>query len=230
MSLRPFFSYYGSKYSIIEKYPAPEHETIIEPFAGSAQYATRYPYKKVHLYDLDENIVQVWDYLINVSESEILSLDMDFYHIDESSLTSTQKKLVGFWINSASALPKKTKTSMHKTNTQDWRIRVSCQLQYIRHWKVHLLSYEQIDNECATWFIDPPYIDKGKHYRRSSKNIDFDNLADWCKNRKGHYIVCENANADWLPFKSLTTFKSNTNKKTEEAIYTNIQDKQLSLF
>ena len=230
MRLRPFFSYYGSKYTIIEKYPAPEHETIIEPFAGSAQYATRYPHKKVHLYDLDENIVQVWDYLINVSESEILSLDMDFDHIDDSRLTSTQKKLVGFWIGSASAWPKKTKTSKHKGNTQDWTIRVSTQLQYIRHWKVYLASYEQINNVCATWFIDPPYIDKGKYYRRSSKNIDFDHLGAWCKDRKGHYIVCENAGADWLPFKSLTTIKSNTNEKTEEAIFTNIQDKQLSLF
>ena len=227
MRLRPFFSYYGSKYTIIEKYPYPEHETIIEPFAGSAQYATRYPHKKVHLYDLDENIVQVWDYLINVSESEILSLDMDFDHIDDSRLTSTQKKRVGFWIAYARAYPANTNGHLKKI---DWRVRVSSQLQYIRHWKVHLSSYEQIDNECATWFIDPPYIDKGKHYRRSSKNIDFDHLGAWCKDRKGHYIVCENAGADWLPFESLTTFKSNTNEKTEEAIFTNIQDKQLSLF
>ncbi len=230
MRLRPFFSYYGSKYTIIEKYPYPEHETIIEPFAGSAQYATRYPHNKVHLYDLDENIVQVWDYLINVSESEILSLDMDFDHIDESSLTSTQKKLVGFWIGSALAFPNKKKSKFHKMNTQDWRVRVSSQLQYIRHWKVHLASYQKIDNVCATWFIDPPYINKGYKYRRSSKNIDFDHLAAWCKDRKGHYIVCENAGADWLPFEYLTTIKSTKNKETEEAIYTNIQDKQLSLF
>ena len=167
MRLRPFFSYYGSKYTIIEKYPYPEHDTIIEPFAGSAQYATRYPNKNVHLYDLDENIVQVWDYLINVSESEILSLDMDFDHIDNSRLTSTQKKLVGFWISTSPANPKKRKSLFYKMKPRNWRVRVASQLQYIRHWKVHLASYEKIDNVCATWFIDPPYIDKGVHYRRS---------------------------------------------------------------
>ena len=230
MRLRPFFSYYGSKYTIIEKYPYPEHETIIEPFAGSAQYATRYPHKKVHLYDLDENIIQVWDYLINVSESEILSLDMDFEHIDESKLTYIQKLLVGFWIATAPANPKKTKSPLHKLNTQNWRSRVASQLKYIRHWKVNLASYEQIDNVCATWFIDPPYIDKGKHYRFSSKHIDYIHLANWCKLRQGDFIVCENDGANWLSFKPLCDNVNRTKTIKQEVIFTNIQDKQLSLF
>jgi site-specific DNA-adenine methylase len=32
------FSYYGSKSKIIDHYPAPKFNKIIEPFAGSARY------------------------------------------------------------------------------------------------------------------------------------------------------------------------------------------------
>ena len=174
MRLKPFFSYYGSKWRIIESYPMPTTETIIEPFAGSAQYALRYFDKNVYLYDLDENIVQIWDYLINVSEQEIISLDMDFHHIDECKLTETQKLLVGFWINSASATPKKRKSSMFYQNTQKWTYRVASQLQYIRHWKIQHMSYVDTPDIKGTWFIDPPYIEKGLHYRRSSRDIDYE--------------------------------------------------------
>ena len=40
--LRPFFCYYGGKWRAAPKYPPPEHDTIVEPFAGAAGYATRY--------------------------------------------------------------------------------------------------------------------------------------------------------------------------------------------
>jgi hypothetical protein len=54
--LRPFFSYYGSKHRIIDKYPAPVHGRIVEPFAGSAAYATRYYWLPVTLYDANPKI------------------------------------------------------------------------------------------------------------------------------------------------------------------------------
>ena len=36
VKLRPFFGYYGSKWAMARLYPAPQHRTIIEPFAGAA--------------------------------------------------------------------------------------------------------------------------------------------------------------------------------------------------
>lgn len=43
------FSYYGSKSKIIRYYSEPKHDIIIEPFAGSAQYAFKYWDKQVTL-------------------------------------------------------------------------------------------------------------------------------------------------------------------------------------
>ena len=74
MRLKPFFTYFGGKYRAAPKYPTPEHDVIVEPFAGSAGYAMRHPHHKVILNDLDEKVAGTWEYLINVSEDEILSL------------------------------------------------------------------------------------------------------------------------------------------------------------
>lgn len=49
-AMRPFFGYYGGKWrDAVKNYPAPEHAVIVEPFAGSAGYALRYPDRKVVL-------------------------------------------------------------------------------------------------------------------------------------------------------------------------------------
>jgi len=44
--LRPFWRYYGGKWRAAPRYPAPRHDLIIEPFAGAAGYAMRYPDQK----------------------------------------------------------------------------------------------------------------------------------------------------------------------------------------
>jgi site-specific DNA-adenine methylase len=51
--LKPFFCYYGGKWRAAPHYPAPEHDRIIEPFAGAAGYSMRYPQKRVALYEKD---------------------------------------------------------------------------------------------------------------------------------------------------------------------------------
>ncbi len=51
--IRPFFSYFGAKWRLAPRYPAPAHRTIVEPFAGSAGYACRYPDHRVILVERD---------------------------------------------------------------------------------------------------------------------------------------------------------------------------------
>ena len=70
----------------------------------------------------------------------------------------------------------------------------------IKHWKVFNESYLFAKNLEATWFIDPPYQRSGVHYRCGAKDIDFSELATWCRLRLGQVLVCEQAGADWLPF------------------------------
>jgi len=78
-----------------------------------------------------------------------------------------------------------------------------------------------LENVEATWFIDPPYEFGGHEYKCSNKNIDFDKLAEWCKERNGQAIVCENTKATWLPFKPMKEMQG-TMFKTTEAIWSNI--------
>jgi len=68
------FSYYGSKTKLIHLYPAPIHDTIIEPFAGAAAYAMAHWQKQVILYDAYPKIAAVWQYLINATEADIMAL------------------------------------------------------------------------------------------------------------------------------------------------------------
>lgn len=223
MRMQPFFSYYGSKYRLGPKYPQPKYKTIIEPFAGSACYSIRHPDKQVVLYDLNPIICTVWDYLIHVSEEEILSLPTNIFNFDGLHLTQEQKWLIGHWFGKASPHPRLKATKwMLRGDTSMWcdsvKHRIARQVQYIRHWKVFNKSYECIDNEMATWFIDPPYNNKaGQVYTYNT--IDYPKLADWCKDRTGQVIVCEQEGADWLPFESFRLNMSNKSTNYTEVLW-----------
>lgn len=240
--LRPFFSYYGTKHSIAHLYPTPAHKTIIEPFAGAASYSLHHHRNDVKLMDLDGNICMLWDYLINVSSKEIMGLPLlnADDHIDDFKLAPEQKILIGFWLGFSLAAPAKKyhqlprKHFLNNEQSRCWcngmKKRIAYQLQFIRHWKIQQISYTDIPNEEATWFIDPPYIEKGYCYNHNSKSIDYEHLANWIISRKGAYIACENLTAKWMDFKLLSNLTNSRNKITKEAIYTNIPDKQINLF
>ena len=57
------WGYFGSKSKIIDKYPKPNYTTIIEPFAGTAQYSLRYWENDVFLYEKYDVIVKLWKWL-----------------------------------------------------------------------------------------------------------------------------------------------------------------------
>lgn len=225
MKLRPFFSYYGGKWRSAVKYPKPLHAHIVEPFAGSAGYALRYPDRKVTLCDVDEHICGVWSYLTQVSEAEILALPDVAHGQDVRSLGLPQEVqwLIGFWLNKGSASPCKTPSKwMCEYPRQFWgqriRERIAGQLSAIRHWTIKQCRYQDIDDFAnATWFVDPLYQVKGTHYRHGSGDIDFDHLARWCRQMatKGQVIVCEQEGADWLPFEFFGAEKSVKGKSRE---------------
>ncbi len=67
--------------------------------------------------------------------------------------------------------------------------KIAGELYKIRHWEIKLGSYDELENEACTWFIDPPYQFGGHEYKCSNKQIDFEKLAEWCKERNGQTIV-----------------------------------------
>jgi site-specific DNA-adenine methylase len=220
------FSYYGSKSKIAKYYPKPIYDKIIEPFCGGAYYSLYSDNwkKEICLYDKYELIINLWKYLIQAKESDILKLpDLKYkQNIDDfSTLIQEEKHLIGFFINGGSAMPKKTAQKYNCWN-ENKRKQISADLHKIRHWKVKCKEYNEIPNIEATFFIDPPYSGSGgTYYRHGCKNINYENLAEFCKTRLGQVIVCENSEcSNWLPFRPLVEISGQLHK-TKEVIWTN---------
>ena len=108
-AMRPFFGFYGGKWRDARKhYPAPEYNTIVEPFAGSAGYAVRYADRKVILGEKDAVIFGVWDYLIHVSAHDILAIPdlVPGQTVTDLPICQEARWLVGFWLNRGASRPR----------------------------------------------------------------------------------------------------------------------------
>lgn len=213
----PFFTYYGGKWRIAPKYPAPTCDRIIEPFAGSAGYSLRHAGKDVWINDIDPVVVGTWHYLIWATAEEILALpDLEpGQTVDDLSVHQEARWLIGWWLNKGSAQPKLRPSSFmlnHPEGAPYWgqsiRERIARQLPYIQHWTLTDYDYEELPGLDATWFIDPPYEAAGRHYKYGSDGIDFERLGRWCESRPGQVIACEADAAKWLPFEDLAVIDS----------------------
>jgi site-specific DNA-adenine methylase len=211
--LRPFFPYYGSKWLAARGYPPPVYGQIVEPFAGSAGYALRYPDRDVLLVEKRPSVAELWKWLIGADPDEIRALPLvpEGTTTDDFYLSGPQRSLVGFHLNPGNCTPARRRSQFRsgKWNNKGWhegiRERIARQVPRIRHWQVvegdYKLSAELVEG-LATWFIDPPYQGQvGKVYRMTP--IDYPRLADWCRAHKGQVIVCESARAEWLPFQEI---------------------------
>ena len=224
MRLRPFFSFYGSKWRTARRYPAPKFDTIIEPFAGSAGYAGNYADRRVVLVDADETIAGLWAYLIRASAAEIRALPASVETTDDVHACQEARWLVGFWLNKGAERPRRTPSAWMRRDARPgiyWgaevRDRIAEQVEHVRHWRVQHGDYTGAPDVTATWFVDPTYVDKGRRYRRRVE--DHDALGRWCERRAGQVIVCEQDGAGWLPFRPFAETKS-TRGKSSEVVWT----------
>ena len=233
--MKPFFCFYGGKWRAAPHYPKPIHDTIVEPFAGAAGYATRYPDRRVVLVEKDPVIAGLWMYLTRVKADEVLRLPLlsEGQSTDDLHVAEEARTLIGFWINKGSSAPRKTPSAWMRSGMRarsfwgaEIRSRIASQVERVRHWRVFCSSYS--DATCpsgpATWYVDPPYERQGRYYRHSSDVIDFRHLAAWCRALHGQVIVCEQAGASWLPFRPFVTIKANPSqhggKSSREVIWT----------
>lgn len=215
------FSYYGSKSKVVDCYPKPKHGRVIEPFAGSARYALKYWENDVTINDKYEVIYGIWKYLKACSVNDIMKMPSlkigDKIERDKFDCIE-QAWLMSFIIKSGTCWPELVVSKFGVSSIERRKKFISENLFKIQHWNVTNLDYTEIENEKATWFIDPPYQFGGHKYKYNK--IDFEKLSEWCKDRLGQAIVCENTKANWMDFKPIR--KMNGAKyTTTEAIWSN---------
>jgi len=229
------WSYYGSKSKLVKHYPTPKHDLIIEPFAGSARYALRYWERDVLLYDKYEIIVKLWLWLQQCSSNDILKLPSlkIGQNIKDMGFSEDEMLLMIWFAGGGVGTPCYQVSKFGQQNSKSFQKKIASNLHKIKHWKIIQGSYEEIPNQVATWYIDPPYQHGGHKYKHGNKQIDFTHLSTWCQSREGQVMVCENTKADWMPFKPMVEF-SGLRKTTTEAIWSNertaFDDEQLQLF
>lgn len=230
MRLKPFFTFYGGKHRAAKRYPAPIHDAIVEPFAGSAGYACLHHEKQVTLVEKDPKISALWRFLIRATPKDFLCLPdiSEDGNVNDLGVHEEARILIGFWLNGGSATPCNTPSAWMRSGvspTSFWgatiRQRLATQAGAISHWKIIEGDYYLASNEKATWFIDPPYQKMGRRYKYNS--VDFSMLATWSQERNGQVIVCENVGALWLPFIHFGRIKGAAGKKrtgsSDEAIW-----------
>lgn len=221
------WSYYGAKTNLVKYYPPPKYGKVIEPFAGSARYALKYFDREVLLVDKYETIINIWKWLQKCSVGDIKKLPRLTHNEKIANYNFDCKEaedLCGFLVGFSNKRPRKTGSAklLARRNFMNYRLnQIADCLSKIKHWKIQLGSYEDIPNQEATWFVDPPYNSKaGERYVFGAKGIDYMHLGEWCKERTGQVIVCEGINADWLPFKSMAIQRTNM-KMSSESIWSN---------
>lgn len=221
------FSYFGGKNvmvgkkHLVEMYPKPHYPLIIEPFAGAAAYSLHYHTKQVWINDYEPYIMDIWRWLQQLTPQEINALP-DIKHGDDlrnyrPPLIRPAKAFLGHEINRGRASGANKPTSwVTPSDLRRIKPKLHKYCNQLQHWHLTNLDYRQLPNVEACWFIDPPYQHFGGNYRHWKMN--YKELAEWCKTRKGQVIVCESGRAQWLPFKYLATIT--TRNRNEERVWT----------
>lgn len=214
MKIKAPISYYGGKSKIAHLYPAPQHNLVVEPFAGSAAYAWHHRrdvdgnLREVWLNDLDPRTFSIWKFLTDPAASDIVELYVpDTVEKGQKVSDFIPAELPGLQeicraeANQGTQGAKGVHDQITSMGAKCWKVKRKLLevIPEVAHWKVTNEDYRNLANIRGTWFVDPPYNNNaGNRYRTGG--IDYEHLGWWCLNRKGQVIVCEGEEADWLPF------------------------------
>ncbi len=199
------FAYYGAKHGLADKYPAPRHPLVVEPFAGSAGYSTFHAARleRVVLYDIDPKVVDLWHELQSMTVADI---DLIGVQLEQEKFTHPLLAGMAGGTTMAAVLAGKSRIVTPRMR-HDWRNvrrRIVATLPHLNRWEIHHGTYHDAPDIEATWHVDPPYQSTTSHaglgYRHGDGAIDFTELAAWVRTRRGFVMVCERSPATWLPF------------------------------
>jgi len=222
----PLFKWFGSKWLSSKTLPAPQHDHILEPFAGSAGYALRYggfP-RQVTIWEEDPNLQKLWTFLITATSDVILRIPLgvpigtDIRHLE---MSEGQALLLKHWQRTNNVGDCWTVSPWgHLPGqwTANTRARVADEVGLITHWKLEPVRWDQE----ATYFVDPPYL---YNYRYRFKTAGFDHKALAAKVLgtlpRAQVIMCEalcqktHVEPTYLPFSYFGSRITSRRKATE---------------
>jgi len=232
------FYHYGAKHRLAREYPAPRHGLLVEPFAGAAGYSCFWLEKRSDLRALlvekNPRIVELWRRLLDMKPEQILEMEIP----EEGSRTSDL-----FWIlaqaSNTSLTAKSAKVTarllpeMERQRRRVARVVGACGDRFTVELRDGVEVMEQMREERVTFFVDPPYKPRprtaktarpgGKGYAPGccGQDVDFQRLADVCRQARGQVIVCEYSDADWLPFSPLKANRASVGRTYQEGLWTN---------
>lgn len=229
------FYYYGGKSSVVSRYQRPVHDTIVEPFAGSAMYSVfhlmRRNAERVILVEKDPRVVELWQRLLAMTPDDVLALPIpavgerttDFLYMTAATSNAVGKSTT---ITISERMPYIIGVMLKK---------IAYALPHVKG-RVEVIEgdYRAAPDIEATWFIDPPYqlhlakgnstktaLPQGMGYGKGcdSSTINYADLADWAMARRGHVIVVEQEGADWLPFTPMVKTRDSQGDKKREMVW-----------
>lgn len=202
------FAYFGAKHGLARYYPPPAYSRIVEPFAGSAGYAVYWatPEHEVFLYDRDPLVIEQWRRLQSISVND--ELNTAEAQLMGEQITDPLIYSIGCGLYRVKEGGTAKKSVMMERMWPGIRRRIEAAVPMIRNWTIECRDYSLVSNREATWFVDPPYESAvagkaGNRYGHKAHDIEYDRLGPWCRSRDGQVIVCEQGDADWLPFSRL---------------------------
>jgi hypothetical protein len=208
--------YFGHKQGLLPYYPRPEHDLIIEAFAGTARYACRYGLNcNVWLNDKYFVMAEIWRWIQKATRKDIKSLP-SLAKAGQSLhsctlLSDPERWLLGFATGVGRTVPSQMVTTFGESRggTDALKHALLRLCGRIGHWKITNVDYRWIPNQEATWFVDPPYQFMGHHYAKH-RTISFKHLGQWCRERSGQLIACEGQKhggprPNWMPFENVKT-------------------------
>jgi site-specific DNA-adenine methylase len=218
MIIKAPLSYYGGKSKIAHLYPVPQHQLVIEPFAGSGAYSWLHRVnpvtmerRDVWLNDLDPRTYSIWNFLTSPEARAIVEAYVPETVEPGMKVTdfipAAYPGLIEYCraeANQGTQGAKGVHNQITSMGAKCWKVRRKALevIPEVSHWQVTNYDYRNLHNVEATWFVDPPYSNAaGSRYRTSA--IDYEHLGWWCLNRRGQVIVCENAGADWMEFQPM---------------------------
>jgi len=222
------FYFLGAKGRLGPYYPYPQHDLIVEPFAGAGGYSAYHlawgRAQEALLVDADSRVIEMWERLLAMTPDQVLDLPglrpgqrtNDPLH--QTVMSSNSWGSIGRSGSASRVTPRMVRMwpSMQR--------RIARLLPYCKD-RVTLIQgdYRAAPDVEATWFVDPPYqiTSSGRVNSGYLMSPDYNELASWASTRQGLVLACDQQGADWLPFRPLITSTDTVGTKRIEVWWAN---------